>query len=395
MRLLISVGLILIAAPALADNQCIALLKYGIYNTYRAQQSSFSDSIIQRQICSNYNLYKQHRLEVDANGQYALVSGAARFSDDQVEAIGQAMCSQDYSQARAANQIDQFSNIVSPAGLHSFDNCVKNSNVGLIINIDYDDDDSPNIVKMEVKFLPTGVAGTNHLNGVEIVSDASNPPRLKATCQGTLDTAAKQHEVLSPNISYTMICNRPSVNDSKDAFMMLGQEILAAPTTIVVETDPGPITFDFPKIPKPSPTLSTASVPCQESVNLYYCENGGLLTATGTACDDDASWGHWGQPHPIKICKASGSLAMTFYLCSKGGIGTSQNFCNYIHGSISSTLPLRVADSTCARPQTFFACVNGGATGTSGNFCYYPIGVDRQNWSELGTKPISLCTQSD
>jgi hypothetical protein len=387
MRLLISVGLILMAAPALAENQCIALLKYGIYNTYRAQQSNISDSIINRQICSNYNLYKQHKLQVDASGQYVLVSGSVGFSDDQVEAIGQAMCTQDYSQARAANQIDRFSSVVSQAGLHSFDNCVKNSNAGLIIDIDYDDEASPNIVKMEAKFLPTGVPGTNHLNGVQIVSDASNPSSLKVVCQGTLYTAAKQHEVLNPNISYTMICNRASVNDLKDAFMMLGQELLAAPATVVVETDPGSITFDFPKIPKPSPALSTTSaLPCEDSVNLSFCENGGLLTASGTACDDDASWGHWGQPHPIKICEASGSLAMTFYLCSKGGIGTSPNFCNYIHGSISSTLPLRGADSTCAQPQVFFACVNGGAMGTSGNFCYY------KNWGELGTMPIRLCT---
>jgi hypothetical protein len=122
---------------------------------------------------------------------------------------------------------------------------------------------------------------------------------------------------------------------------------------------------------------------CDDFATLWSCQNGGLLSTSGTTCDD-ASWGAWGPPSPIKVCKGTASLATTFYFCSKGGIGTSPNFCEYVGGHATSTLALRTVDNTCARPQTFFSCVNGGAVGTSGNFCYY------KNWGP--TFPIALCT---
>jgi hypothetical protein len=159
-----------------------------------------------------------------------------------------------------------------------------------------------------------------------------------------------------------------------------------------------PDTFQpAPKIPTPSPTKppppTPLALPCKEAAQLWSCHNGGLLTTSWTACDDASTWGPWGPPDPIKICKGSGSLARTFYVCSKGGIGTSPHFCEYVGGESSSiTLELRVVDSTCARPQVFFRCDNGGAMGTSGNFCYYPKGSlgSNKDWGPITT--IALCT---
>jgi hypothetical protein len=75
--------------------------------------------------------------------------------------------------------------------------------------------------------------------------------------------------------------------------------------------------------------------PCGGSVPLWRCDNGGLLSTFKTVCTDTA-WGQhgsWGPPTQINFCKAGGfSARRTFYVCSKGGIGTSPHFCDYVGG---------------------------------------------------------------
>lgn len=149
-------------------------------------------------------------------------------------------------------------------------------------------------------------------------------------------------------------------------------------------------------LPAESERIVTASPACQP-VELWSCRNGGLLTAFPTVCDG-ASWGQhpqWGPPDPVKICQASESLPIPVYVWSKGDIGTSPNFCNYVSGDSSLTLALRVADSTCARPEVskeLSFCVNGGAMGTCGNFCKCLTSI-KGDWSSLGTQSFHVCTE--
>jgi hypothetical protein len=394
MRLLISVGLILVAGPALAEDQCIALLKHGIYDIFRQHDQNADDSTINRKLCANYKFYQNHEFQGQLSGQYmfGVGSGQGGFSDDQVQAIGQAMCDENYSQAKAATQHDQFSRVLDQGALDLLKHCGDRTTAGLSSNIT-PRSDTPNIVTIQATYSPPpGVPGRNRFSGLQITSEPNPPSSAAVICDGTLFTAAKQNEEITPNLPYTMTCDRRSVKGPEEAFMTAGGKLLlAAATRIVVDTTLGPIIYDFPEIPKASPPLSDAStVPCEVSATLWACKDGGLLTAFGTACDDPSSWGNWKGPdtdHPINVCQASesGPLAVPFYLCSKGGIGSSPNFCDiYIHGS-SWAFSLRAADSTCAHPQTFITCVNGGAMGTSGNFCGY------KKWSELGTNAISLC----
>jgi hypothetical protein len=128
----------------------------------------------------------------------------------------------------------------------------------LIIDTNFDNN-SPNLVTIQAKFLPTGIAGANHLNGVAIVGDESNSPDLQASCQGDLYDSATNKEILRQGRVYSMICRRPAKNNPKEAFWMLGKEILATPTTISVATDPGTIVFAFPTILKPSKELDFSS----------------------------------------------------------------------------------------------------------------------------------------
>jgi hypothetical protein len=198
------------------------------------------------------------------------------------------------------------------------------------------------------------------------------PPGLGAveavvTAQGAADWMNK-NITLQPNAATNFLINRAAYNGEVSILVNAG----GYPDDVTIKSGPTPSQY----------------TPCEEVVNLWYCENGGLITRSETACDDASSWGHWGPPHPIKLCKTSGSSAETIYVCSKGGIGTNPAFCKYIGGdpNASPPLSLRGADSTCARPQLFLKCENGGAMGTSGNFCL----PQYKSWGQ--PQPISLCT---
>ncbi len=97
-----------------AQDACVALLQDGIFDTARTLNQGASSSSISNQICSNYSLYKSGKLGVNANGSYGLFSASVGFSEEQVEAIGQAMCSSNYSDASAASEISNFYAVVDP-----------------------------------------------------------------------------------------------------------------------------------------------------------------------------------------------------------------------------------------------------------------------------------------
>ena len=168
MRALISVGLLIVAAPAFADEDlCGVIVKHGIYNIFRQQENNTSASVINNQICQSYSLFEQHQLGADANGNYALIaSGAARFTEDQVKAIGQAMCSQSFSKDDVAAQKSMFEKILSPDALNKVGECIESSKKGLIKKIEHDDD-LENFVKIVINYEPVGRPGINYFNHVD------------------------------------------------------------------------------------------------------------------------------------------------------------------------------------------------------------------------------------
>ena len=236
-----------------AQDQCVALLRHGIYNTMRSTQAGSSVATLYNQLCSNYNSYKAGTLKADASGSYGLISGSASFSKQDVEAIGQAMCSTNYSNDQAASSIENFSSIVDQGGLQAFDACVKNSKSNLVVNTDYDEN-TPESVTMSANYSPLGGAGKQYVTGITI-TDSSTDPSLQVSCSGTLKDAAQHHGQLTSNV-LTMQCRRPAQNDPSKAFPVLGMQALAFPAKVSVSTTLGPIIFSWAPIylpPPPSP----------------------------------------------------------------------------------------------------------------------------------------------
>lgn len=240
-------SLLLYGWPSFGQDQCVALLRHGIYNTVRNQQSGNSVATLYNQICSSYNSYKSGSLKADASGHYGLFGLSGSYSKDEVEAIGQAMCSSNYSNQEANNEISNFTAVVSPEGLNAFNQCIRDANNGLLVNTDYHEE-APELVTITARY--TGL-GSPRVTGIQMLEEG-NSAALQVTCSGTLVDAARQNRRIN-NAALTMSCRRPAVNDPNAAFMLLGAKALAYPATVNVSTDAGAISFLWAPIYVPPP----------------------------------------------------------------------------------------------------------------------------------------------
>lgn len=251
-------GCLLLVTPAFSQDECVALLQHGIYNTVRSEQAGSQASTIYSQLCSSYNSYKAGSLLANAGGSYALFSGSASFSKSEVESIGQAMCSTNYSNDAAASQLSNFSSVVSPEGLSAFNSCVSNSRAGLVVTTNFDEY-APELLSISARYVPNGGAGNNHAHAVQI-QDSSPDANHKVTCSGTLYDLGQSGGVIQQNVNYTMVCRRPVENDPKNAFAIAGRQGgIAFPAQVTVPTDIAPIRYLFGAIYLPPPPLPITS----------------------------------------------------------------------------------------------------------------------------------------
>jgi microcystin-dependent protein len=234
-----------------AQDACTALLKNGIFNTARTTQRGISSSTISNRICTNYSLYKQGKLSANANGSYELYSASASFSSDQVEAIGQAMCSANYSDQQANSEINNFSSVVSSDAMSAFRSCMTSAGAGLIVETTFSQDD-PEIVKIDAHYSPLGHGPANNRVGQVQIKDDSGG-KYPVSCSGSMDDASKNHGVIDTAV-LTMTCKRPIENDPNKAFPIAGvQGGIAYPASVTVDTDIGSIFFEWGAMFLPPP----------------------------------------------------------------------------------------------------------------------------------------------
>jgi Phage Tail Collar Domain len=250
-RKLVKVAVSLLIGGTLSDvciaqDKCVALLRYGINNTVRSEQAGSSASTAYSQICSSYNSYKSGTLHADASGKYGVISGQASFTKNEIESIGQAMCSTSYNDAQAKNQTSNFSSVVSPAGLDAFRDCVHATEHGLALSIDFDEA-APEIVTISAHLSQgTGNPSTAQQYVSPTLIDSSAPAAMAAaqvTCSGPLFDAGKEKKPIT-GAELVMTCRRPVENDPSKTFPIAGKlGGIAFPASITVPTDLGAIKF--------------------------------------------------------------------------------------------------------------------------------------------------------
>jgi hypothetical protein len=179
-------------SSACAQDPCVALIKKGLYDTYRSNSGNSNLSQAQAQFCSDFNSFGQTGQSGNLGVSYGLFSGSANFSQNQIEAVGQAMCSSSLSNASADAQLNTSSSIVDPNITSAFSACVAASQHGLIYAIE-PRPDTGDILTISAHFEQgPGSPSPQHVDSVTIDQAASLANFQSLTCTGPLFAKANQ-----------------------------------------------------------------------------------------------------------------------------------------------------------------------------------------------------------
>ena len=241
---------------ALAQDQCVALIQNGLYNTYRSESGNANLSQVQSQFCSDYNSYKQTGLTGNLSVSYGLFSGSASASQNQIDAVAAAVCSSNFSYSSANAMLNTFSSVVDPSITEAFTNCVNATNQGLIYKLTPSPADA-NTLSIDVHYQAIGASSPQRVNSVTINQDAGLTNIQSVACRGPLFTRGNQNGgvTLDSNV-LSMTCTRSG--QGVTGFSYMGQQVYAAPVRVAVNTNIGGIVADMPLIPvsKPAPPRS-------------------------------------------------------------------------------------------------------------------------------------------
>ncbi len=246
---IVALTLSVVPFAAFAQDQCVSLIQNGLYNTYRSSTGSSNISQAQAQFCSDYNSYKQTGITGNVQASYGLFSGSAGASTNQIDAVGQAMCSASLQNSSATTMISTFASVVDPSVTAAFNQCVAATNQGLIYTLTPSAID-PNTLSVSLHYQSVGNSTPQVVQSVTMNQDASVATSQSVICNGPLFTSS--NITLDSNV-LGMTCTRSG--QAASGFSYLGQQVYAAPVRISVNTNIGNIIADMPLIPvqKPAP----------------------------------------------------------------------------------------------------------------------------------------------
>jgi hypothetical protein len=232
-----------------------------LYNTYRTVSGNSSLSQSQSQFCSDYTSYKQSGVAGNVGASYELFSGSASYSQAQIEAVGQAMCSSSFNAASASAMLNSFASVVDPNVINAFNECVADSKMGLIYSLGPSSAD-PNTLTISAYYLEVGTFKPQHVDSISIAQDSNLKTLQNVTCSGDLYTKGNQTGgvTLDGNM-LTMTCTRSGPAANSQGFLYMGQQVYVAPVRIAVNTNVGAIIADLPLVPVTKPKPPATLVP--------------------------------------------------------------------------------------------------------------------------------------
>jgi hypothetical protein len=110
--------------PALAQDNCQALLRHGIYDYTNQQSGLYSSSSFSSSFCDRLSTIRSSSSSMAAGGSYMGFGADASFSQQDLDALDQAMCSSDNGSSSLINKDALARKVLSSAGLDAYSKCV-------------------------------------------------------------------------------------------------------------------------------------------------------------------------------------------------------------------------------------------------------------------------------
>lgn len=231
--------------PAYAqDSSCSDLLRHGIYDYFRETGDSSSYARTQREVCEAYNSLRRDIAANSAKASYGLFGGGASFNRDQLEAVGRQMCGRDISESSTTNLMEKASQVINPAAVAAYSECVARSNLGIKATTSYTQDDvGVKAITLTLSYtIRDGLTQTPELRGIIMT------PEQAFSCSGDLWDAERNTPMTTR--AHTMTCTR---RISPVPFTEQNRKLFAPAATLTVSTSAGAITRQVTPIYAPPP----------------------------------------------------------------------------------------------------------------------------------------------
>jgi hypothetical protein len=238
-----------------AQDACIALLQYGIYDTHVSQSSTQSKSAFAANFCSWYSSYRSSNSTAGAGVTIPISDIPIGFNGNmtygEADAMQQALCSSTASSSSADSSWTQIDKTLNPGGTQAFSACVAALRGGLNIDFRLNDDESQLAIGLAYN-APLG-AGPATLNSITNTGWICTPPAAPQTDLHSI--AGKTGQLTNSQVGMT--CNR----DIKPTpFNVNGVQVSADSAQLTLQTTAGLYSVFFrPKVFS-DPLADTAKV---------------------------------------------------------------------------------------------------------------------------------------
>jgi len=284
-RLPVSLAAVLLAAGSVrAQDDCALLLQHGLYDTFHTANAAANSQDIRNHLCSDNSSAKASGTGVSANVDVPFqFSGGGTYNQTQSEAIRAAMCSDGSSITRDNSAVDVYSHIISPTAISAFSQCVALNKQGLHVRTLYDES-GQGVVTISMNYSTDGSNPPQQVTGIDLNTPNDPDEKRKVKCAGPLAVAAQGSggARLDGNV-LTMTCSRGIVADPRNAFLVAGNRVLAAPSRITINTNVGAVVRDFSAIAAPE-IVTESPVPIGGIID-WFALPGGTIPANFILCD--------------------------------------------------------------------------------------------------------------
>jgi hypothetical protein len=226
---------------------CSSLLQHGLYDRLREQQASSSATQFSNSLCSAYERLQQDKKGGGAKVSYGLASGSASFNSEQLEYVGQFMCTNTFYQSASNDSLALLRQTINPAAVDAWKECISQANRGLKVKTYFREEDQA-LMTLEISYTaPIGALPFTTIDS--ITSDSS------LHCDGTMKGVMGKRDALGTQ-SVAVVCTR---DISDQPFQDTKRHLIyAKPATITVMTASGTISRTMGAVyagPPPTPLV--------------------------------------------------------------------------------------------------------------------------------------------